>query len=112
MLGNHGPFSEMPFKWSFAGGSMMACIKWHLDPLSPHELNKNVVKVGPLCKNFHCLNINQLNTPEICIFVKDYFKPVHFVHHLDVSMFKVHDAAVSFLCLIYLFIFISCRMSK
>ena len=35
----------------FAGGPMMARLKWDLDPPYPHQLKKNVVKVGsPLTK--------------------------------------------------------------
>ena len=46
MLGHHRHSSETPFKWHFAGGSMMARLLWYLDPPSPHQLKKNV-KVGP-----------------------------------------------------------------
>ena len=54
MLGHHRPASETSFKWRFAGGTMMACIKCYLDPLSPHQkqTNKTVVKVGPSGKTF------------------------------------------------------------
>ena len=51
MLGHHRHTSEMPFKWRFAGGPMLARILWYLDPLSSHQLKKNVVKViSPLAK--------------------------------------------------------------
>ena len=46
MLVHHRPASETPFKWCFAGGSMMARLQWYLDPSYPHQLKK-VVKVGP-----------------------------------------------------------------
>ena len=40
--------SETPFKWRFAGGSMLARLWWYLDRLSPHQLRKKtVVKGGP-----------------------------------------------------------------
>ena len=38
MLGHYRPASETPFKWRFAGGPMMARIKWYFDPPSPHQL--------------------------------------------------------------------------
>ena len=56
MLGHHWPVpvSEMPFKWRFAGGPMMARFKCYLESLSPHQKQKkkkkkkkNVVRVGP-----------------------------------------------------------------
>ena len=52
MLGHHWYDSETPFKWRFAGRSMLARLWWYLDPLSLHQLTKkqqqkNVVKVGP-----------------------------------------------------------------
>ena len=34
MLGHHPQASETPFKWRFAGGSMIAHLYWHLDPPS------------------------------------------------------------------------------
>ena len=39
---NVGPSSdsETPFKWRFAGGSMLARLWWYLDRLSPHQLRK------------------------------------------------------------------------
>ena len=40
VLRHHRPASETPFKWRFAGGSMMARLKWHLDPLCPNQLKK------------------------------------------------------------------------
>ena len=40
MLGHHRPANEMPFKWRFAGGPIMAHLKWYLDPLSSHQLKK------------------------------------------------------------------------
>ena len=43
MLGHHRFASETPFKLRFAGGPMIAPLKWYLDPL----YIKNVVKVGP-----------------------------------------------------------------
>ena len=39
MLGHHRHASETPFKWRFAGGSLMARLSWYLDPLSPHQKN-------------------------------------------------------------------------
>ena len=48
-LGHHQHASGTPFKWCYAGGSMMARLKWYLfglDPLSPLK-NKSVAKVGP-----------------------------------------------------------------
>ena len=36
MLVHHRPASETPFKWRFAGGPLMARLKWYLDPSSPH----------------------------------------------------------------------------
>ena len=51
MLGHHPHSCEMPFKWCFGGGPMMASLKWYFDPPSPHQLkqknNKKYVKVGP-----------------------------------------------------------------
>ena len=47
MLGHHRHASEMPFKWGFAGGPMIARLKWYLDPSSPHQLKNKVVKVEP-----------------------------------------------------------------
>ena len=52
MLGNHQHASEMPFKWRFAGGPMMACLKCYLDPPTPHQLKKNSFKVGPPLTKF------------------------------------------------------------
>ena len=40
MLGHH------PFERHFAGGPMMVCLKWYLDPPSPNKLKKNILKVG------------------------------------------------------------------
>ena len=40
MLGHHRPASETPFKWRFAGGSIMARFYWYLDPLYPHQPKK------------------------------------------------------------------------
>ena len=47
MLGHHMATSETSFKWRFAGEPLMARLLWYLDPLSPHQLQKNVVGVGP-----------------------------------------------------------------
>ena len=48
MLGHHRHASETPFKWSFAGGPMMARLQWYMDPRSSHKLKKNnLVKVVP-----------------------------------------------------------------
>ena len=47
MFGHHGPASETSFKWRFAGEPMMACLKWYLDPLSPHQLKNIDVRDGP-----------------------------------------------------------------
>ena len=48
MLGHHRPASEMPFKWRFAGGQMMAHVKPYLDPISPHHRKKTTcIKFGP-----------------------------------------------------------------
>ena len=33
MLGHHRHASETPYNWRFAGGLMMAGLKWYLDPL-------------------------------------------------------------------------------
>ena len=52
---NVGPSSaghHRAFKWRFAGGPMMARLKWYLDPLYSHHLKKrgrkkNVDKFGP-----------------------------------------------------------------
>ena len=50
MLGNYRHANETPFKWRFAGGPMMARLKWCLNRSSPHHLKK-AVKVGaPLTK--------------------------------------------------------------
>ena len=38
MLGHHQHASETPFKWRYAGGPMMARLKWYLDPPTPHQL--------------------------------------------------------------------------
>ena len=46
MLGHYQPASEMPFKWHFAGRTMVALFKWYLDPFSPHHLKK-MSSVGP-----------------------------------------------------------------
>ena len=40
MLDHHRHASEMPFKWRFAGGSMLVRIFWYLDPLSSHQQKK------------------------------------------------------------------------
>ena len=40
MLGHYRPASETPLKWRFGGVPMMACFKWYLDPLSPHQLQR------------------------------------------------------------------------
>ena len=47
MLGYLPPASETPFKWRFAGGTVMAHFKWYFVHLSPHQMKKKVVKVGP-----------------------------------------------------------------
>ena len=48
MLGNHVHASETPFKWRLAGGTMLARFWSYLDPPSPHQQQKNVVKVGTI----------------------------------------------------------------
>ena len=40
MLGHHRHASETSIKWRFAGGPMLARLKWYLDPPSPHQLKK------------------------------------------------------------------------
>ena len=47
MVAHHRHASETPLKWRFAGGPMMAQLKRYLDPLSPNQLKKNVIKFGP-----------------------------------------------------------------
>ena len=53
MFGHHRDVSETPFKWRFAGGPMMACLRWYFDPPSPYQLSKQqkktkkLVRVGP-----------------------------------------------------------------
>ena len=44
MLAHNWHASEMPFKWCFAGGLMMARLKWYLDPLSPNQQNNDNLK--------------------------------------------------------------------
>ena len=44
VLGHHRPASEMPFKWRFAGGPLMARLKWYFDPLSPNQQRKECKK--------------------------------------------------------------------
>ena len=39
-LGHHRHASKTPFKWRFAGGMMIASLKWYVDPSSPHQLKK------------------------------------------------------------------------
>ena len=48
MSGHHRHASETPFKWRFAGGSMMARLWCYLVPL----IKKNVAKLDPLWQNF------------------------------------------------------------
>ena len=43
IFGHHRPASEMPFKWRFAGGSMVARLLWYLDPLSHHQLKNSQI---------------------------------------------------------------------
>ena len=45
-VGHHWYDSETPFKWRFAGGSMLARLWWYLDRLSLHQLRKNEQKKG------------------------------------------------------------------
>ena len=53
MLGHHQHASEIPFKWCFAGGPMLARLYWYLDPPTPQlKKKKNVVKVGPPLTKF------------------------------------------------------------
>ena len=40
MLGQHRHTSKTPFKWCLAGGPMIACLYWYLDPSSPHHEKK------------------------------------------------------------------------
>ena len=35
-LGHHRHNSQMPFKWRFTGGPIMACLSWYLDPTSAY----------------------------------------------------------------------------
>ena len=44
MLGHYQHTSETPFKWRFAGGQIMARLKWCLDPPSPHQPKKKKQK--------------------------------------------------------------------
>ena len=44
LSGHHQHASETPFKWRFAGGSMMARLKCYLDPPTPHQLKKKQKK--------------------------------------------------------------------
>ena len=41
MLGHRRPASETPLQWHFAGGPMMARLKWYLNPLSPHQQKRS-----------------------------------------------------------------------
>ena len=53
MLGRHWHTSETPFLWCFAGGPMMAPLKWYLDPLSPHQAKKKTTsELDSLWQNF------------------------------------------------------------
>ena len=56
IIARHRHASETPFKWRFAGGSLMARWLWYFDPSSPHhskkKKKKNLVKVGPPLTNF------------------------------------------------------------
>ena len=50
MLGHQWHANETPFNWLFTCEPMMAHLKWYVDHLSPHQLEKkqkNVVKVEP-----------------------------------------------------------------
>ena len=40
MSRHHQPASETPFKWRFAGGPLMSCLYWYLDPSSPNQTIK------------------------------------------------------------------------
>ena len=42
MLGHHRRASESPLKWPFGGGSIMARLKWYLDP--PYQTKKQTNK--------------------------------------------------------------------
>ena len=49
LSGYHWPVSETPFQWRFAGGPMMAHLKWYLDPLSSSTTKKRTLsKLDPL----------------------------------------------------------------
>ena len=51
MLGYHQHASEIPIKWRFAGGPMMARLKWYLDPLLS-TTKKHCQKWTPSDKTF------------------------------------------------------------
>ena len=44
MLGHYRPASETPFKGHFAGGPMMARLKWYFDPPSHYQLKNKKEK--------------------------------------------------------------------
>ena len=53
-MGHHRPASETPFKWHFAGWTMMARLKLYQLKSKKNKL-KNVVKFGPPLKNLWIL---------------------------------------------------------
>ena len=62
MVGHYRHASETPLQWRFAGGSMMATFKWHLDPLSissTKKTHKNSV-LYPLWQNILDLRMSSV----------------------------------------------------
>ena len=61
MLSQHRHASETPFKWRFAGGSMMANLLYYLDPsfsINPHQLNKKLSNLDPCTAFLLCFVAN------------------------------------------------------
>ena len=57
MFGQHWHAGKTPFKWRFAGGSMMAHLQWHLSPHQPppppkKKKNKNKKKQKKHCQRW------------------------------------------------------------
>ena len=59
MLGHHWHAIETPFKWCFAGGPIMACFWWYLDPLAPKKTKQKMLELEPLRQNFLDPRMNQ-----------------------------------------------------
>ena len=98
MFGHHGHAGGAPFKWRFAGGSMMARFKWYLGSSVPPSARGSKQKRSVKYKTFWVFAVlREFSASEIGISCKDPDLVVHVkrTQGLEAESYQRHDVALT-----------------